>query len=211
MKIIFTIIIFLEIIALFIVAFTVNNKKEDYQRGARKKCKKEGGKWNKRTKKCIQKIDVSDVKKIDVSEAKKIDTGDTKKIDVSDTKKIDTSDVKKIGTSDVKKIGASDVKKIGTSDVKKIDTGDTKNNNIIYNSEGQIVYEGNIKDGIPNGKGILYNNGEIVYEGDMQDGIPTQLDNISASDLKNICNILNIECKSNDKNKIINDIMMLIK
>ena len=45
----------------------------------------------------------------------------------------------------------------------------------------------------------------------MQDGIPTQLDNISASDLKNICNILNIECKSNDKNKIINDIMMLIK
>lgn len=39
-----------------------------------------------------------------------------------------------------------------------------------YNPDGSIVYEGELKDKLPNGKGKGYLNGKLRYEGFWQNG-----------------------------------------
>lgn len=90
-------------------------------------------------------------------------------------------------------------------------TNRTDVDNIIYNNKGEIQYKGNIIDGVPNGKGILYSNGQKIYEGGMESGIPTEIGDSSVSNLKSICKILNVKCPSNDKTEIVNTIRVLRK
>lgn len=57
-----------------------------------------------------------------------------------------------------------------TEQITKNDSGENKK---IYNSFGNLIYKGSIKDGKPHGKGIQYFNGtsEILYEGDFKHGL----------------------------------------
>ena len=109
-----------------------------------------------------------------------------------------------IGVTNTTGIGVTNTTGVGVTNTTGVD-------NIIYNSKGEIQYKGNIIDGVPNGKGILYSNGQKIYEGGMESGIPTEIGDSSVSNLKSICKILNVECPSNDKTEIVNTIRVLRK